>query len=60
MNLTYRETEMFRKVRDKKIMASLFICSTSQRLALVNQKLLANMALPSCKYYPTATLFTTF
>jgi len=26
MNLTYREIVMFRKVRDKKIMASLFIC----------------------------------
>jgi len=42
MNLTYREKVMLRKVRDKKIMASLFICSTSQRLALVNEKLLAN------------------
>jgi len=26
MNLTYREIVMFRKVRDKKIMASLYIC----------------------------------
>jgi len=42
MNLTYREVVMFRKVRDKKITASIFICSTSQRLALVNEKLLAN------------------
>jgi len=33
---------MFRKVTDKKYLASLLICSTSQRLALVNEKLLAN------------------
>jgi len=33
---------MFKKVRDKKIMALLFICSASQPLALVNEKLLGN------------------